>query len=166
MKKSIKWLTLVALGIALYFVLSLSIKIPLINHISLDLGYIVLAVYCYAMGWLPGMIIGGTGCVLISLLTSGWFPPGWFLANLLIGSGCGLFYKQDRPIYNSFISVIFVFLGVMLIKSLVESYMFGIPLEAKLITNAIAASTDSLGMVIGVLIAPRIVDIPAIKNAV
>ena len=83
MKNTTK-ITLTAVGIAMYVVLSMIAKIPVIAHISLDLGYIVLAVYCYHMGAVSGMIVGGAGCVLVSLLTTGWFPPGWFAGNLLI----------------------------------------------------------------------------------
>ena len=87
MKKTTK-ITLTAVGVAMYVVLSMIAKIPVIAHISLDLGYIVLAVYCYHMGAVSGMIVGGAGCVLVSLLTTGWFPPGWFAGNLLIGLWC------------------------------------------------------------------------------
>lgn len=44
MKNTTK-ITLTAVGVAMYVVLSMIAKIPVIAHISLDLGYIVLAVY-------------------------------------------------------------------------------------------------------------------------
>lgn len=53
-----KKISITALGIALYVVLSMTVKIPLIAHISLDLGYIVFAFYCYHFGTVSGMIVG------------------------------------------------------------------------------------------------------------
>ena len=100
MMTNTKKITFTAIGIALYVVLSMSMKIPLIAHISLDLGYIAFALYCYHFGAISGMIVGGVGCVLISLITTGWFPPGWFLGNLVIGLICGCLYKKDATIRN------------------------------------------------------------------
>ena len=100
MMTNTKKITFTAIGIALYVVLSMSMKIPLIAHISLDSGYIAFALYCYHFGAIPGMIVGGVGCVLISLITTGWFPPGWFLGNLVIGLICGCLYKKDATIRN------------------------------------------------------------------
>lgn len=88
-KDRVKPLCLTALGIALYVALSMMVKIPVVGHISLDLGYIVLGVYCWLFGSAAGAIVGAVGCSMVSLLASGWFPPGWCLANLLIGATCG-----------------------------------------------------------------------------
>lgn len=66
-----KDICLTALGIALYVCVSMLIKIPVVGHISLDLGYIVLAVYCYTYGGISGAIVGCCGCFLVSLIASG-----------------------------------------------------------------------------------------------
>lgn len=92
MDKKLKFICATAFGIALYVAVSMLIKIPVIGHISLDLGYIVLAVYCYIMGPASGAIVGGIGCTFVSLLASGWFPAGWLLGNAFIG---GLFAEPD-----------------------------------------------------------------------
>lgn len=89
----IKYIAMVAMGISLYTVLSMTIKIPLIGHIALDLGYVVLGVFAYCMGAIPGAIIRACGAAIISTLT-GWFAPGWVLGNLLIGFFCGLLYAD------------------------------------------------------------------------
>ena len=52
-------------GIALYVVLSMMAKIPVIAHISLDLGYLAFAVYLYHIGTLPGTIVGTAGCIAV-----------------------------------------------------------------------------------------------------
>lgn len=48
----------IGIGIALYVVLSMTLKIPIVGHIGLDLGYVVLAVYAYLLGCIPAMIVG------------------------------------------------------------------------------------------------------------
>ena len=145
-----------ALGIALYAALSMTLKIPLISHIALDLGYIALAIYAYIFGPAIAAIVGALGCTIISLLTTGWFPPGWFLGNIVIGYVCGRWYKEDKIVCNCVISVAAVFIGILCIKTGVECAMFSIPLVVKLPKNAIAALVDAIVMCIGVYIAPKI----------
>lgn len=156
MKNKIKHICTTALGVALYFVASLSIKIPVISHISLDLGYIVLGVYCYRYGVVSGAIVGAFGCAAISLLTSGWFPPGWFVGNIAIGLICGFFYKKDRIFRDIIVSVIAVFIGIFCIKTAIECVMFGIPLAAKIPSNGIAAIMDAVVMSLSIPIAVKL----------
>lgn len=151
-----KNICLTALGIALYVALSLTIKIPLIAHISLDLGYIVLAVYCYHFGAISGAVVGGAGCVLISLLTSGWFPPGWMLGNILIGTICGFLYRKGKLISNVLISAGAVILGVWLVKTVVECNLYKIPYGVKFVSNGIASIADAIVMCIGVFVATKL----------
>lgn len=162
MKKSVRYITYTAMGIALYVVLSMTMKIPLISHISLDLGYIAIALMCYHFGAISGMIVAGAGCVINSLITSGWFPPGWFVGNLMIGMICGLVYKNlrfelsSKRLYNiacALITVVVVFGGICGIKTVIECQMYSIPYAVKIPKNAIAALTDSIVMVLGLLLA-------------
>lgn len=140
--KTTKYITLIAMGIALYVALSMAVKIPLIAHISLDLGYIVLAVYCYHMGAFAGMVVGGIGCTLVSLITSGWFPPGWLIGNLIIGLMCGLTYLKKNSILstvvNAIITILAVAFGILGAKTVIECYLYTIPYSIKLPKNAIA----------------------------
>lgn len=148
-----KKITFTAIGIALYVVLSMSMKIPLIAHISLDLGYVAFALYCYHFGAISGMIVGGVGCVLISLITTGWFPPGWFLGNLVIGLICGRLYKHNATISNIIITIIAVAIGILGIKTVIECKLYGIPYAVKIPKNAIAFITDAIVMSAGTLFA-------------
>ena len=148
-----KKITFTAIGIALYVVLSMSMKIPLIAHISLDLGYIAFALYCYHFGAISGMIVGGVGCVLISLITTGWFPPGWFLGNLVIGVICGCLYRHDATINNIIITIIAVAIGILGIKTVIECKLYSIPYTVKIPKNAIAFITDAIVMSAGTLFA-------------
>ena len=56
-----KNIAIYGLGAALYFVLSLTMKIPLIGNITIDAGYIALMVYCYLFGPWAGIICGAIG---------------------------------------------------------------------------------------------------------
>lgn len=151
-----KKICITALGIALYVALSMTAKIPLINHIALDLGYIVLAVYCYHFGAISGAVVGGCGAVLVSLITSGWFPPGWMLGNILIGFLCGFTYRKDKIVSDILISAGAVVAGVWLVKTVVECTIFSIPYPVKLASNGVAAITDSVVMCVGVFVARKL----------
>ena len=153
----VKKMTYTAIGIALYVALSMVLKIPVIGHIGLDLGYIVLAVYCMKFGAVSGAIVGACGCTLISLIMSGWFPPGWFVGNLVIGLICGKFYKKENKIYNIVLTMFAVILGILMIKTVIECYMFSIPFMVKIPKNAIAAVMDMFVMWIGLFVSDKIV---------
>lgn len=83
----------IGLGIALYFVLAMALQIPLIGHLKTDLGYIAFGAWCVIFGW-QGCIVGAVGCLLESLILSGWFPIGWILGQIAIGLICGTAYKK------------------------------------------------------------------------
>ena len=142
---------------ALYCVLSAMMKIPFIGAISLDLGYIALAIGCCAYGmW--GAIIGAIGCGLESLLFSPYgFSPSWFVANLIIGAGCGYVFTHTDVIWKRIIAIIgFVGIGMLGAKTGIECYLYHIPFAIKIIKNLVAFGIDSFVMIIGVVIANRI----------
>lgn len=161
MNKTTRYICTVSLGIALYVVLSSFIKIPIIGHIGLDLGYIALAVYAYHFGCIPAMIVGSFGCTIVSVLFYGWFPPGWLVGNLFVGAVCGGLYQHgtcgyDKIFRNYVITVAAVFIGIAVIKTLIECVMFGIPMAVKFPKNIVAASIDAITMWVGLLVAPKI----------
>lgn len=153
----VKKMTYTAIGIALYVALSMVLKIPVIGHIGLDLGYIVLAVYCMKFGAVSGAIVGACGCTLVSLIMSGWFPPGWFVGNLVIGLICGKFYEKKNKIRNIVVTGIAVLIGILVIKTVIECYMFSIPFMVKIPKNTIAAVMDMFVMWIGLFVSDKIV---------
>ena len=153
MKFTTKKICITALGVAFYVSLSMAVKIPIpVGHLALDLGYIVLANYCYFFGPYVGMVVGGAGCVLVSLLVSGWFPAGWLLGNILIGAVCGLFYRRDKTLWNVVVSVVAVLLGILGVKTLVECVLYDIPLVVKLPKNTVAAVMDAAVMALSPLV--------------
>lgn len=147
-------ITWTAIGIALYVAVSMFIKIPLIGHISTDLGYIVLAVYAMLFGAWSAAIVGGAGCMLVSIITSGWFPLGWMLGNIFIGFMVGKCYEKNKSEYlNISIGIIAVFIGIVCIKTAVECMLFSIPLMVKISKNFIAFVSDSIVLTIGYFVA-------------
>ena len=158
-RKNTMWICQIALGIALYVVVSMVLKIPIgIGHISLDLGYIVLAVCCMRFGMLGGAIVGGAGCTVVSLLSSGWFPLGWMLGNVLIGIICGKAYQKNESLCGTNIAItsVAVLLGVGVVKTAVECLLFSIPLAVKIPKNMVAAVMDTIVMSIGLFVACRL----------
>lgn len=153
-----KDICLTALGIALYVCVSMIIKIPVIGHISLDLGYIVLAVYCYIYGGLSGAIVGAGGSFLVSLIASGWIAIGWPIGNLFTGAVCGLAYnrakgKRRAALISVTVTAISLFVGVGIIKTVVECALYSIPIAVKFAKNVVAFAMDTIVMQIGYFMA-------------
>ena len=152
----IKKIALLGIGIALYFVLSLTVKIPLISHIQTDLGYIVFGAFLYMLGPIA-FIVGAIGCLFESLLISGWIPIGWIVGQILIGIVCGFAYKKIKNVpINILITVAAVFIGVGIIKTGFECVLYQIPVIVKFPKNAIAFVADCVPMIIGYLIARKL----------
>lgn len=150
-------ITGIALFTALYCVLSAMMKIPFIGAISLDLGYIALAIGCAVWGpW--GAFIGAIGCGIESILFSPYgFSISWFIANLIVGLGCGYIFSKTQVSWKRIIAVIvFMAIAMLGIKTFIECNLYGIPFEVKIVKNAVAFGIDSLTMIIGIFLAPRI----------
>lgn len=156
-----KKITMMAFGVALYVCVSMVMKIPIVDHISLDLGYIVLAMYCYLYGGIYGAVVGSLGCFLVSLITTGWIAIGWPLGNLLIGFICGIVYRSMKNRDSEYMvcittTIIAVFLGVAVIKTVVECTIYSLPMGVKFVKNLVAFVMDASVMCIGYLITKQI----------
>lgn len=155
-----KKICLTALGIALYVCVSMLLKIPVIGHISLDLGYIVLAVYCYIYGGVSGAIVGACGSFLVSLISTSWIAIGWPLGNLLVGAVCGATYNKMKHrkmgmLINIIVTVISVFIGVGVIKTVVECAIYSLPIGVKFAKNLVAFTMDTIVMCMGLPLAQK-----------
>lgn len=163
--RSIKELVYLAMGIALYVAFSMTAKIPLIAHISTDMGYVVFGVFLVIFGW-RAFIVGAVGCIFESLIFSGWFPLGWFLGQIEIGIVCGIAFKLLQKVNKKWlryaleiiIAAIAIAIGIIGIKTAIECYLYSIPLAVKLVSNGIAALADFIPMAIGVVIADTVKD--------
>jgi len=153
-----KQITGIAILTALYCVLSAMMKIPLIGAISLDLGYVALAVGCLMFGpW--GAFIGAVGCGIESILFSPYgFSISWFVANLIIGLGCGCVFIHTKDTWKRIVAIIiFVAIAMLGAKTFIECNLYGIPFEVKIIKNLVAFGIDSFTMIIGLFIGKRVV---------
>ena len=148
-----KQITGIAVLTALYCALSAMMKIPFIGAISLDLGYIVLTIGCIMFGPF-GAFIGGVGCGLESLLFSPYgFSISWFVANVIIGLGCGLTFKKVKNFWlRLVVIIIFVGIGMLGAKTAIECYLYHIPFGIKIIKNLVAFGVDAFVMAIGLII--------------
>lgn len=157
-KPRTKELTGIAILTAMYCVLSATMKIPFIGAISLDLGYIALTLGC-AMYGMWGAFIGAVGCGIESILFSPYgFSIGWFVANFIIGLGCGYVFKHTNVAWKRIIAIIiFVAIGMLGAKTAIECYLYNIPFGVKIIKSLVAFGVDSLTMIIGLFIANRVV---------
>lgn len=156
-KLSTKNLCEIALLTALYCVLSAMMKIPFIGAISLDLGYVALAIGCVVFGmW--GAFVGAVGCGIESILFSPYgFSIGWFVANLIVGLGCGYVFTHTESTWKRIVAIIiFVGIGMLGAKTLIECTLYGIPFEVKIIKSLVAFGIDSITMILGLFIAKRI----------
>ena len=148
----------IAILTALYCVLSAMMKIPFIGAISLDLGYIALTVGCALFGpW--AAVIGAIGCGLESILFSPYgFSISWFVANLIIGLGCGIVFKKTENIWLRIVAIVgFVAVGMFGVKTGIECYLYHIPFAVKIVKNAVAFGVDTITMLIGLGITQRVV---------
>jgi uncharacterized membrane protein len=156
-KLTTKQMCEMAILMALYCVLSSMMKFPLIGAISLDLGYIALAIGCLKFHeW--GAIIGAVGCGLESILFSPYgFSISWFIANFIIGLGCGFVFKKTKVTWKRIVAIIgFVALGVLITKTAIECYLYNIPLNVKIVKNLVAFGIDSVTMIIGLMLSKYI----------
>lgn len=149
-------ITYMGLGVALYVVLSYTIKIPLINRIRTDPGYLAFGLFLCLFGT-PATLVGVLGCIISNLLYSGTFPLGWALGQAFIGLFCGyVFRRTDKTWLKLVWGAIAVLVGIGGIKTVVESVLFNLPLGVKLVRGLVAAVADAVPFLAGILLSTRI----------
>lgn len=160
-----KKICITALGTALYVCVSMLLKIPIVNHMSLDLGYIVFAVYCYMYGSIIGGTVGCAGAFFVSLIATGWLGIEWPLGNLVAGLICGKIYTKTKgqkyaDIICLFTTVVALFIGIAIVKTTVACAIYSMPFWVKFVKNCIIFVIDAVVMCTGYLFAkivtPRI----------
>lgn len=153
----VKHTALCGIGIALFVVLSLCLQVPVFENYYLCLGYIVMAVYCYSMGTISGTIIGTIGVILYCFLINGLRGmPGWAVGNLAIGIIAGLAFRWSRNLENKMFKrimcciaiVIGTAIGILCIKSGVESILYAQPLFVRIAKNVYAFVADIVVLVV------------------
>ncbi len=146
-----KDITITGIGIALFVALSFVIRVPVFENYYICLGYVVMAVYLYSVGTIQGTLVGTFGVFIYCLLISGLRGmPGWILANVVIGIVLGYTMKKTKCIVNRNVAlviqiiavVISVAIGILVIKSGVECFLYGQPFWLRTTNNIYAFVAD------------------------
>jgi len=148
---STKKLCLNAMGIALFVVLALCLQVPVFENYYLCLGYVIMTVFCYYYGPGSGMAVGTLGVVLYCVLTNGLRGmPGWAIGNLVIGFLVGMTCKYTEKLGKVWLRhiliassvIVSVAIGMLGVKSLVESLLYAQPMALRIAKNAYAFVAD------------------------
>ena len=151
MKQNVLKICVTAAGIALFVVLSLCLQVPVFENYYLCLGYVAMAVWCFSFGTVPGTIVGVLGTVLYCVVISGLRGmPGWALGNIVIGLALGLTFHRTENLKNSRLRAVLygaavigsVTIGILGVKSLTESLLYGQPLLLRIGKNFYAWAAD------------------------
>ena len=163
MSKDLKRLTATAIGIALFVVLALCVQVPVFQNYYLCLGYVAVAVYCYSFGPWSGTAVGALGVVLYCLLTSGLRGmPGWALGNVVIGLGLGYTFKATGTMkpqglrYALWVgaAILFTAVGILGVKSLVDSFIKSQPFLVRAGMNLYAFAADAAVLILSLPLCP------------
>lgn len=167
----IKDITYLAIGIALFVVLSMCLRVPVFENYYLCLGYVVMTVYIWNFKWYEGTIIGVLGVILYSWIGGLGFNglPGWAAGNLVIGIILGftlpLFKKlADKLIKDEnnakkkailvplFIvaAIIATFIGIEIIKSFIDMFVVSQPFAVRFVKNFNSFIADAFVIVASV----------------
>ena len=162
-------IALLAIGIALFVVLSLCLQVPVFENYYLCLGYAVMAVYCWSFGTFAGTVVGFFGVILYCVVISGLRGmPGWALGNVVIGVLMGLTFKATgnmktpalRTVIQIAVIVAATALGILVVKSETESLLYSQPFLVRAAKNSYAFVADTV-MLIASLPLCKALDAPA-----
>ncbi len=157
MNQTTQKITVMAAGIALFVALSLCLQVPVFENYYLCLGYVVMAVYCYSFGTAAGTAVGTLGVVLYCLLINGLRGmPGWALGNVVIGVIMGFAFSVTKKIRNPLVRTALniaaiaaaVALGILIVKSLTESVLYGQIMDARIAKNMAAFIADLVMLIV------------------
>lgn len=166
-----KKISLLAIGIALFVVLSLCLQVPVFENYYLCLGYVAMAVYCYSFGTFSGTVVGFFGVILYCVVISGLRGmPGWALGNVVIGIALGQAFRYTRSMRSAVLQTVIhcvviiaaTALGILVVKSETESLLYMQPFLIRVGKNTSAFIADAV-MLIASLPVCRVLDQPAKK---
>ena len=150
-------ISLLAAGIALFVALSMCLQVPVFENYYLCLGYAVMAVYCYSFGTISGTVAGTLGVVLYCLVINGLRRmPGWALGNVVIGICLGMAFRMSKRMENRALAtalcvaaiVAGTALGILGIKSVTESILYGQPFIVRVGKNIYAFIADVVVLIV------------------
>ena len=153
-----KDITFIAIGLALFVALSMCLRVPVFENYYLCLGYIVMTVYIWCFKWYEGAIIGCLGVILYCIIGGLGFNgmPGWAVGNIVIGLIIGMTLKFIQKIKNKTVQVILTalvaivatFVGIELIKSLIDSFVVRQPFVVRFAKNMTSFISDAFVIVV------------------
>lgn len=168
----VKDITFIAVGIALFVALSMCLRVPVFENYYLCLGYIVMSVYSWCFKWYEGAIIGFLGVILYCVIGGLGFNgmPGWAVGNIAIGFIVGITLKYVKRIRNKVLQVVLTaivaiaatFIGIELIKSIIDSFVVGQPFPVRFVKNMTSFVSDAFVIVVSLPIC-ALVEKPAAK---
>lgn len=145
---------------ALYVVLSATIKLPIIGHIVLDLGYIVLTVTAVCFGAIPAAVVGAVGCAIESMIfTALGFSISWVVMNIIVGLIVGCVATRPDAEKKKMIVIITIPIALaigLVAKTAIECMLYNIPVAAKVPKALVALAVDGVVMIAGLPIAYRL----------
>lgn len=157
-KETIRNITFRAIGIALFVVLSMCLRVPVFENYYLCLGYVVMTVYVWCFNWYDGIIIGFFGTILYSLIGQLGFNglPGWAVGNIIVGLGIGLTLPFIKKINNkvvqviltAIVAIIFTFIGIELVKSVIDHFIVSQPVVVRMAKNFTSFIADAFVIVV------------------
>jgi uncharacterized membrane protein len=150
-------ITFPAVGIALFVALSMCLRVPVFENYYLCLGYIVMTVYIWCFKWYDGAIVGFFGVILYCVVGSLGFNgmPGWSVGNVVIGLILGLALKPVKGIKSkalqvaatAAVAVVATFVGILLVKSLIDSVVVAQPFVVRFGKNMTSFIADAFVIV-------------------
>lgn len=153
-KFSIKNMCIFSSFMALYVVVSNFFHIPIgIGNLWIDMGYVVYG-FMMALYGVPAVLIGVIGVFLENILFTGWISYSWMAGQLVIGIVCGfVFTKYKNRVIVIAAIILSTWVGIGLVKTIIEIALgYGI-FPVKIVTNSIAAALDMIPITIGYFIA-------------
>ena len=150
-------ITFLGLGVALFVVLSMCLRVPVFENYYLCLGYTVMTAYIWNFAWYEGAIVGFLGAILYCIIGALGFNgmPGWALGNVVIGLILGMAIKVIRRLESKPLQIVLIaisaivatFIGIGIVKSLVDSFIVGQPFLVRVAKNATSFISDAFVIV-------------------
>ena len=172
MKINVKDITYLAIGIALFVMLSMCLRVPVFDNYYLCLGYVVMTLYIWCFKWYEGAIIGFLGVILYCIVGGLGFNgmPGWSVGNIIIGLIMGICLKHIKKIENRTMQIIITaatavaatFIGIELVKSFIDSFIVSQPFIIRFGKNMTSFIADAFVIVVSLPIC-SILEKPARK---
>ncbi len=151
-------ITFLAAGVALFVALSMCLRVPVFENYYLCLGYTVMTVYIWCFKWYEGAVIGFFGVILYCIIGGLGFNgmPGWAVGNIAIGLIVGLSLKYVQKMKNkvlqvavtAVIAIAATFVGIELIKSIIDSFVVGQPFIVRFGKNFTSFVADAFVIVV------------------